>query len=77
MCDARVFSWAGERSQSYGGYRRHKLGVAASVAGHIWTGDAHRASADAQAVRHVWQWLQRLEVERGAVAGGIVSAKAN
>lgn len=34
-----------------------KLGVAASMAGHCWTGEAHRALADALACRSVWNWL--------------------
>lgn len=54
----RAFSlWSGEWSESRGDYRRHKLGVAAAAAGHIWAGDAHRARADTLAVRGVWQWL--------------------
>ena len=38
-------------------YRWHKLGVAATVAGHRWDGKAHRALADAMAARSVWLWL--------------------
>lgn len=35
-----------------------KLEVAARHVGHRWTGDAHRALADALACRSVWLWLQ-------------------
>ena len=73
-CAMRAFSlWYGERSERYGDFRRHKLEVAAAVAGHNWTGDAHRALADAQAVRHVWHWLQRSKAERGAVDGVVAN----
>jgi len=34
-----------------------KLEVAAQAAGHRWTGQAHRAFADAMACRSVWNWL--------------------
>ncbi|TAK55024.1 MAG: 3'-5' exonuclease [Gammaproteobacteria bacterium] len=43
------------------GGRWQKLDVAAEHVGHRWTGAAHRALADAQACRSVWNWL----VERG------------
>ncbi len=35
-----------------------KLDVAARHVGHQWTGDAHRALADALACRSVWLWLE-------------------
>ena len=35
-----------------------KLAEAAEHVGHRWTGDAHRALADAQACRSVWSWLE-------------------
>ena len=34
-----------------------KLDVAAHAVGHRWTGQAHRALADALACRSVWNWL--------------------
>lgn len=39
-------------------YRWHKLIDAAGHVDHEWSGDAHRALADTQATRSVWQWLQ-------------------
>ena len=36
-----------------------KLDVAARHVGHKWTGDAHRALADADACRSVWLWLEK------------------
>ncbi len=39
------------------GGRWRKLEVAAQHVDHRWTGDAHRALADALACRTVWQWL--------------------
>jgi DNA polymerase III epsilon subunit-like protein len=42
-----------------GGGRWKKLEVAAQKAGHRWTGNAHRALADALACRSVWDWLER------------------
>jgi len=42
-----------------GGGRWKKLDVAAQKAGHRWTGNAHRALADALACRSVWEWLDK------------------
>jgi DNA polymerase III epsilon subunit-like protein len=42
-----------------GGGRWKKLDVAAQKVGHRWTGNAHRALADALACRSVWNWLER------------------
>jgi len=39
--------------------RRRKLERAAKAAGHTWSNEAHRALADAQACRAVWQWLDQ------------------
>lgn len=59
VCVMRAFSlWVGEWSDHHGGYRWHSLATAAARAGHQWTGTAHRAQADAQAARGVWQWLR-------------------
>lgn len=49
----------GESHPRYGGYRWHRLEVAARHVGHEWTGDSHRAFADAMACRSVWKWLNR------------------
>ena len=46
--------------------RWQKLTVAAAVAGHEWTGEAHRALADAQACRGVWRWLRDRQQTREA-----------
>jgi DNA polymerase III epsilon subunit-like protein len=42
-----------------GGGRWKKLDVAAKTVGHRWTGNAHRALADASACRSVWEWLEK------------------
>lgn len=44
-----------------------KLDVAAQAAGHRWTGQAHRALADALACRSVWNWLIRKPASGGRV----------
>ena len=41
----------GEHQPHYGGYKWHRLEVAARHVGHKWTGDSHRALADAMACR--------------------------
>lgn len=65
---ARMVSCAMTRfAQEQGGPWR-KLEVAARHVGHCWTGDAHRALADALACRSVWLWLEqraRRAAERG------------
>lgn len=58
VCAMQAFAlhmgwWSAHRQA----YRWHKLGVAATVAGHRWDGKAHRALADAMAARSVWRWL--------------------
>jgi DNA polymerase-3 subunit epsilon len=42
-----------------GGGRWKKLDVASKKVGHRWTGNAHRALADALACRSVWDWLEK------------------
>jgi DNA polymerase III epsilon subunit-like protein len=49
------------------GYKPVKLLKATAATGHIWTGKAHGALADAQACRHVWQWIQ-LDASRKLMA---------
>ncbi len=51
---AEVF---GER-KGRDGYKWQPLALASAHVGHEWTGEAHRALADAQACRSVWQWLE-------------------
>lgn len=46
-------------AQATGSRSWRKLDYAASHVGHVWTGAAHRALADALACRSVWQWIQR------------------
>jgi DNA polymerase-3 subunit epsilon len=41
------------------GGRPPRLADAAAHVGHRWTGEAHRALADALACRSVWDWLRR------------------
>lgn len=41
------------------GSRKQKLDAAAKHVGHRWTGNAHRALADALACRSVWLWIER------------------
>ena len=56
---ARMVSCAMTRfAQELGGPWR-KLDVAARHVRHRWTGDPHRALADALACRAVWMWLQK------------------
>jgi len=52
-----------EFAASLGGPRR-KLDVAAKHVEHQWTGDAHRALADALACRSVWLWLEGRRARR-------------
>lgn len=49
----------GQWNPRYGNYRWHRLEDAARHVGHVWTGAAHRALADAQACRSVWTWLDK------------------
>lgn len=49
-----------------------KLEVAARHVGHRWTGEAHRALADAMACRSVWEWM-----EGGATTRPTASPKAS
>ena len=41
-----------------GGGTWRKLDFAAAHVGHVWSGNAHRALADALACKSVWTWLQ-------------------
>jgi len=51
-------------SQAIGQSRWVKLSDAAQRVGHVWEGAAHRALADAQACRSVWEWLERQNAVR-------------
>lgn len=46
-----------EYASRMGSRRWFKLSDAAEHVGHVWLGEAHRALADAQACRSVWDWL--------------------
>ena len=50
-------AWTGYRAAHTDRDRRRKLVDVAAEAGHAWSGPAHRALSDAQAVRTVWRWL--------------------
>ena len=54
----RFAALRGEWNSRYGNYRWHRLEAAARHVGHRWSGQAHRALADAQACRSVWLWLE-------------------
>lgn len=56
---ARVISCAMTRFADTLDGRWRKLEVAARHVRHRWTGDPHRALADALACRSVWLWLQK------------------
>ncbi|BCO32065.1 DNA polymerase III subunit epsilon [Thiohalobacter sp. COW1] len=47
----------GEWDDYRGSHRWKRLNFAAAQAGHVWTGEAHRALADALACRSVWEYL--------------------
>ena len=65
-CAMRSFAEArGEWNHSYGNYKWHRLAAAAYV-NHKWTGEVHRALADAQACRSVWHWLRDRKQKREA-----------
>lgn len=64
VCAMETFGlFVGEWDERLQSYRWCKLAHAASIAGHVWIGCAHRARADALAARSVWHWL-RAEVDR-------------
>ncbi len=52
----RFSAWRQTNGQ---GSRWVRLADAAQIAGHVWTGAAHRAMADALAARSVWTFLSR------------------
>lgn len=58
-CAMQAFAlWWGEWDDFRGAYRWQSLQQAATIAGHVWDGRAHRARSDALAVRAIWQWLR-------------------
>jgi DNA polymerase-3 subunit epsilon len=57
--DASNVSCAMREFAARRGDRPTKLADAAAHVGHRWTGQAHRALADALACRSVWNWLGR------------------
>ena len=54
---ARAVSCAMRQFSAHLGGPWRKLDEASRHVGHKWTGEAHRALADAQACRSVWHWL--------------------
>ena len=49
----------GETTNKPGGYKWQKLIKAADHIGYKWQGNAHRALADVNATRAVWEWMER------------------
>lgn len=49
----------GEWDHFHGQYKWKNLKFASQCAGHVWEGKAHRALADCQATRSVWEWLNK------------------
>ena len=64
----RVLCAMGEFTKLNGG-RNRRLEVAAELVGHRWTGDKHRALADAIACKAVWQWVQQITGSRAQIGG--------
>lgn len=54
---ARAISCAMRRYAAHHGGPWRKLDEACRQVGHKWSGEAHRALADALACRSVWRWL--------------------
>jgi DNA polymerase-3 subunit epsilon len=54
---AEFMGWADDRP-GRGPYKWHKLIDAAAFSGHPWSETAHRALADAQALRTVWHYMR-------------------
>lgn len=54
-------------------YKRWRQVEAAEFVGHVWSGTAHRALADAQACRSIWQWCDSQQWRNGwtPVASGL------
>ncbi|MBE0506953.1 MAG: 3'-5' exonuclease [Marinospirillum sp.] len=58
-CMEAFAQFYGEWDERHDDFRWKKLVFAADHVGHVWSGSAHSALADAQATRSVWQWLVR------------------
>lgn len=56
---ARIDCAMNHYATHFGLGRKAKLSVVAEKAGHVWTGNAHRALADADACKTVWQWMNK------------------
>ena len=65
-CMIRYAEHHGDWSNWHESNKWQPLSVAAHAAGHVWTGDAHRALADAQACRTIWRWLPGAEAAAAA-----------
>ena len=57
-CMLRYAKFKGDWNEYYNDYRWHKLTVAARHIGYRFDGDPHRALADCQATRAVWQHME-------------------
>jgi|GEM_PF-756460 DNA polymerase III, epsilon subunit and related 3''-5'' exonucleases len=76
-CMRRHAEWRGQWSDWHEGYKWHKLTAAAKEAGHDWgEGAAHRALADAQACRTVWQWLPGAEAAKKEIEARATAQRA-
>jgi DNA polymerase III epsilon subunit-like protein len=60
-------------AETTGGGAWRKLDVAAAHVGHVWSGHAHRACADALACRSVWNWLEAKASRRSSGASSTSS----
>ncbi len=57
-CMLRYAKFKGDWNEYHNDYRWHKLTAAARYIGYGFDGDAHRALADCQATRAVWQHME-------------------
>lgn len=53
--------WRQRHFREDSAYRTINLAKASEYTGHVWSGDAHRALADTQACRTVWNWCEAHE----------------
>ena len=59
-CMLRFAPVFGEWNRNHGNYKWQSLTIAADYVGYKWKGEAHRALADTQACRAVWEYLEAL-----------------
>lgn len=55
-------------AKNFGSGRKAKLSDVADKAGYVWKSTAHRALADADACRVVWQWMNKAPVKKTTLA---------